>query len=169
MEITAHEQPVSFYGSSQVGYIILDPQTGAGAYKIGGGENGGEIFLSALVGFMSFIELLFGVAESDTRNPAARAFSKIIKSVLGSVVTVINILIGVMDLLKNCKGAAMLQAIAIYIFLAVAMAAFVTQLGLFVATAGASGILGFLVMHSMMNGFGLLLNIALNDLKKTCD
>ena len=28
MEITAHEQPVNFYGSSQVGYIILDPQTG---------------------------------------------------------------------------------------------------------------------------------------------
>jgi hypothetical protein len=43
MEITAHEQPVDFYGSSQVGYIILDPATGAGAYKIGGGENGGEI------------------------------------------------------------------------------------------------------------------------------
>lgn len=46
MEITAHEQPVSFYGSSQVGYIILDPQTGAGAYKIGGGENGGEVDFS---------------------------------------------------------------------------------------------------------------------------
>ena len=40
LEITTHEQPVSFYGSSQVGYIILDPATGAGAYKIGGGENG---------------------------------------------------------------------------------------------------------------------------------
>ncbi|MFT6422477.1 MAG: hypothetical protein ACJA2K_001202 [Thalassolituus sp.] len=54
MEITAHEQPVSFYGSSQVGYIILDPQTGAGAYKIGGGENGGNLieFLVALGLFM---------------------------------------------------------------------------------------------------------------------
>ncbi|MDF1761832.1 MAG: transglutaminase-like domain-containing protein [Oleibacter sp.] len=43
MEITAHEQPVNFYGSNQVGYVILDPQTGAGAYKIGGGESGGEL------------------------------------------------------------------------------------------------------------------------------
>ena len=46
MEITAHEQPVNFYGSSQVGYIILDPVTGAGAYKIGGGENGADIILA---------------------------------------------------------------------------------------------------------------------------
>ena len=46
MEITAHEQPVNFYGSSQVGYIILDPSTGAGAYKIGGGENGADIILA---------------------------------------------------------------------------------------------------------------------------
>jgi len=36
---------VSFYGSSQVGYIVLDPATGAGAYKIGGGENGGELLI----------------------------------------------------------------------------------------------------------------------------
>ncbi len=41
MEVTAHEQPVNFYGSSQVGYIVLDPETGAGGYLIGGGENGG--------------------------------------------------------------------------------------------------------------------------------
>ena len=41
LEITAHEQPVNFYDSSHVGYVILDPATGAGAYKIGGGENEG--------------------------------------------------------------------------------------------------------------------------------
>ncbi len=42
MEVTDHEQPVNFYGSSQVGYIVLDPETGAGGYLIGGGENGGR-------------------------------------------------------------------------------------------------------------------------------
>ena len=41
MEVTAHEQPVNFYGTSQVGYIVLDPETGAGGYLIGSGENGG--------------------------------------------------------------------------------------------------------------------------------
>lgn len=44
LEITAHQQPVSFFGRPSVGYIILDPVTATGAYKIGGGENGGNIY-----------------------------------------------------------------------------------------------------------------------------
>ena len=40
-EITTHTNPIDFFGSEVVGYIIIDPQTGAGAYKICGGENGG--------------------------------------------------------------------------------------------------------------------------------
>jgi hypothetical protein len=42
MEVTTHQQPVNFFGSQSVGYILLDPNTGAGAYRIGGGENGNE-------------------------------------------------------------------------------------------------------------------------------
>lgn len=38
---TIHEAPVAYQGSTFVGYTIIDPVTGAGAYKIGGGENGG--------------------------------------------------------------------------------------------------------------------------------
>lgn len=30
LEITAHEQPLNFYDSRQVGYVIRDPATGAG-------------------------------------------------------------------------------------------------------------------------------------------
>jgi hypothetical protein len=41
MEVTTHQQPVNFFGSQSVGYILLDQNTGAGAYRIGGGENGG--------------------------------------------------------------------------------------------------------------------------------
>ena len=46
---TIHEAPVAYQGSTFVGYTIIDPVTGAGAYKIGGGENGG---------FMKFIDLV---------------------------------------------------------------------------------------------------------------
>jgi hypothetical protein len=49
MEVTAHEQPVNFYGSSQVGYIVLDPETGAGGYLIGSGENGGLLIMFGLI------------------------------------------------------------------------------------------------------------------------
>ncbi|MBE0484005.1 MAG: hypothetical protein IBX52_10955 [Bacterioplanes sp.] len=42
-EVTAHEKPLNFYGKTSAGYIILDPTTGAGAYMISSGENGGEL------------------------------------------------------------------------------------------------------------------------------
>ena len=38
---TIHDGPVAYAGGTFVGYTIIDPVTGAGAYKIGGGENGG--------------------------------------------------------------------------------------------------------------------------------
>ncbi len=41
-EIFTHTDPVSVPGYSGAGYIILDPETGNGAYKIAGGRNGGS-------------------------------------------------------------------------------------------------------------------------------
>jgi hypothetical protein len=52
-EVTAHEAAVDFYGSSQVGYIVIDPETGAGGYLIGGGENGGMLIILGLAMILS--------------------------------------------------------------------------------------------------------------------
>jgi hypothetical protein len=49
MEVTAHEAAVDFFGSSQVGYIVLDPEIRAGGYLIGGGENGGVLIMIGLM------------------------------------------------------------------------------------------------------------------------
>jgi len=46
-EVVTHTDSVSVPGWSGAGYIILDPVTGDGAYKISGGENGG--FLLAFI------------------------------------------------------------------------------------------------------------------------
>ncbi|MFY0699690.1 MAG: transglutaminase domain-containing protein [Bermanella sp.] len=46
--VTTHEQRLNYNGWIGEGYIILDPETGAGAYKIAGGGNGG---LLAFLGF----------------------------------------------------------------------------------------------------------------------
>jgi len=56
-EVTAHEKPVSFFGKSSIGYTVLDPETGAGAYLIGGGENGGRLLsdLSAGIGHLAIL------------------------------------------------------------------------------------------------------------------
>lgn len=40
-EVTLHEKDVVINGWSGSGYVLIDPDTGAGAYKISGGANGG--------------------------------------------------------------------------------------------------------------------------------
>jgi hypothetical protein len=40
-EVVTHTAAVSVPGWTGAGYVILDPQTGVGAWKIGGGNNGG--------------------------------------------------------------------------------------------------------------------------------
>ena len=42
-EVVTHTDPVSISGWNGGGYIILDPETGSGAYKISNGTNGGYI------------------------------------------------------------------------------------------------------------------------------
>ncbi|MDB5813858.1 MAG: sugar-binding protein [Rhodocyclales bacterium] len=46
-EVTVHQNPISQNGWTGSGYIVLDTDTGAGAYKIAGGANGGFLFLAA--------------------------------------------------------------------------------------------------------------------------
>lgn len=60
MVVTAHEQQINFNGWIGEGYIILDPDTGASAYKIAGGGNGGFIStdFADTLGFLGFA---FGV------------------------------------------------------------------------------------------------------------
>jgi hypothetical protein len=41
-EVTLHEHPITTSGFTGSGYIIIDPLTGAGAYKISGGNNGSD-------------------------------------------------------------------------------------------------------------------------------
>jgi hypothetical protein len=41
--VTVHEQPINAFGWYGSGYIITDPNTGAGAYKISAGAGGGVL------------------------------------------------------------------------------------------------------------------------------
>ncbi|WP_290538180.1 transglutaminase-like domain-containing protein [Alcanivorax sp.] len=65
-EVTAHERPVNFFGRQSTGYTVIDSHTGAGAYLIAGGENGGNTGFSGdekfLVAGISFdvIKQVFG-------------------------------------------------------------------------------------------------------------
>jgi hypothetical protein len=47
-EVTVHEAKIDAFGFKGAGYVIVDPETGAGAYKIGGGANGGQLVVAAV-------------------------------------------------------------------------------------------------------------------------
>ena len=59
MEVTVQQSDISINGWTGSGYIILDPDSGAGAYKISGGANGGftsvKVFLLTLHTFFDAI------------------------------------------------------------------------------------------------------------------
>ena len=42
--VTVHEKTINYKGWKGSGYIIIDPQTGSGAYLIDGGANGAALF-----------------------------------------------------------------------------------------------------------------------------
>ena len=41
-EVTVHEKSINKHGWKGFGYIVIDPETGAGAYLIEGSRNGGK-------------------------------------------------------------------------------------------------------------------------------
>ncbi|MFO8004274.1 MAG: hypothetical protein R6U12_08570, partial [Thioalkalivibrio sp.] len=58
-EVIVHTDPISVPGWTGAGYVIIDPQTGAGAWKIAGSANGGFL---ALAGFFLLAALTMGPA-----------------------------------------------------------------------------------------------------------
>ena len=62
---TAHEQPVGFAGGTNTGYLLVDPETGSGAYLIAGGESGSEIFVAGVgilaIGLIGIAGAAYGV------------------------------------------------------------------------------------------------------------
>ena len=69
---------MNFHSKSAAGYIILDPTTGAGAYMIASGENGGE-----LVGFALTLGLFmyFGILAAAAVFAAATVGSFLLASI----------------------------------------------------------------------------------------
>ncbi|PKH03647.1 hypothetical protein CXF72_05105 [Psychromonas sp. MB-3u-54] len=48
--VTVHEKPITHFGWTGSGYIVTDNDTGAGAYKISGGSNGGYLLIAIAIG-----------------------------------------------------------------------------------------------------------------------
>jgi hypothetical protein len=116
LEVTVHQADITAHGWTGSGYIVLDPETGAGAYKIAGGANGAALIEEIFNALLSFFFYLADFAKA--------AFAK----------DVIDFLKNAYDLVTSCTGAAL--ALAIYALVALTvigyvLAALVTGLAVF--------------------------------------
>jgi hypothetical protein len=98
MEVTVHQSEITANGWTGSGYIILDPESGAGAYKISGGANGGELIEGIFNALLSFFFYLTDLAKASLLKDG------------------IDFLNNAYDLLTTCSGAAL--ALAIYALVA---------------------------------------------------
>jgi len=96
-EVITHTDAVTVPGWSGAGYIIIDPQTGDGAYKISGGLNGG--FLSTIEDkLFQLIGLLKDILNSFVDN-----FGGVIAKTITAAISSIEAVITFITLVKSNK------------------------------------------------------------------
>jgi hypothetical protein len=80
--VITHTDPISVPGWSGAGYVITDPETGAGAWKIGGGLNGGF-----MIGFSIGVStaILFLAALPALTNPVTAEAGVIALALVGGM------------------------------------------------------------------------------------
>jgi hypothetical protein len=145
MEVTTHQQPVNFFGSPSVGYILLDPNTGAGAYRIGGGENGGKLKAGVKA------RLLFAAGVSDSYG------GKLLKrfAILNMILGVVDFIYSVSDTLERCKAHPAIKLL-VTIFMITLFAGL--TYALMVGTAGLSGAILPILIGEMVGYFQSQMN-----------
>jgi transglutaminase-like putative cysteine protease len=141
MEVTIHERPISFAGFNGAGYTIIDPQTGAGAYLIEGGANGG-LLSSPIVHALVILGLgtSFGTAISLVLAGAALVYIIPALTALAFVVSTVVALSGPLDeVASDILLARMVPALGFLLLL---------ELG--VAAAAAPLIFSLISLHFLM-------------------
>ena len=149
MVVTAHEQSINFNGWIGEGYIILDPTTGAGAYKIAGGGNGG--FLDALsIGLQSlnFYLVFKGLLKAIGSTAAF------------SIAPITAMLSGIVAVSQGCANS---EAATYFNVMLVVIALMQALLVALLTIAGPLGVLAFVIFAVAIYVFkNLLVNMILN-------
>lgn len=110
--VTAHETPVSFVGGTNVGYLLIDPLTGAGAYKIAGGANGG--FLSSdAASILGFLGFALGVIGAGFSVPLLVVISAVI-----AIIIAISLILDYLAINHRCTGLGYLIGLSVLATLA---------------------------------------------------
>lgn len=143
MEVTAHEQPVNFYGTSQVGYIVLDPETGAGGYLIGGGENGGYLIYA----YTEWFWMTSIATEGYGRLRGAKFLIGLGKYALALLANMMTLLNNLVQSMLSCitSGAGWIKTLLVMSLSVVTM----SMLYLFsIVSVGGVGVMNFLLFSA---------------------
>jgi len=89
--VTVHQANISFGGFHGSGYIITDPETGAGAYKISDGANGAKMLLTAVGLVLFFTPLITGTAL-------------VIAPILLTILAILTVFLAFYSVLNNAIG-----------------------------------------------------------------
>lgn len=139
-EVTFHENQINAHGWTGYGYIIVDPETGAGGYIIDGKGNGGWLdaaleWVKDNPGLATVASLILGLAATPVGGFLGGLM--LIASLVLSAMMLYNDLIAFLE--GDCAGLAVLfVAISIVIF------AFAISAGGFVGLAIAMAFAGYL-------------------------
>lgn len=116
--VIVHEKPIQGFGKITSGYIILDPESGAGAYLISGGGNGGVILLfiasllmlilvavttaGPLIAFAAFNVAILGLGKSIDLMPGGKGAFFASKIIVGMILTFYaSIMVGALAISAN--------------------------------------------------------------------
>lgn len=127
-EVITHTTAVSVPGWSGAGYAIIDPETGVGAWKIGGGKRGSLLIMEI------FFELFWWIWGGVKVVAKANVY-----------VTVANFMLGITDIIKQCSGSnkwGLLVAYAIVTALTISL----------ILIASLGGVLAYGVLFTLLNG-----------------
>ncbi|MBI3147943.1 MAG: hypothetical protein HYZ17_05450 [Betaproteobacteria bacterium] len=155
-EVTIHERPIEVDGWRGTGYIVIDPQTGAGAYLIEGGARGG-FFEKVGIAVMS---LIGAFQKAEPALPAAAALLLLLAfgpvgAVLSLVVSGLALIADALSLLQNASNPCELAISAIVgglLLITFAFALAAPGVGWAFAMAGAGYMLSWLVSENWVAG-----------------
>ena len=141
--VTVHQASLSFAGFHGVGYIITDPETGAGAYKISDGANGAKMVLAFVGLVLFFTPLITGTALVIA--PILITLLAIL-TVFLAFYSVLNNAIGILDQGGPCSKLLAEQYLEFFLPIAV----LVSMIGLF----GGSRTIAALVLRLVATMYG---------------
>lgn len=150
-EVSIHQNPISYYGWQGHGYIIIDPETGSGAYKISGGANGGELF-TVWDGLQAYFSLLIGSqAKLEYVKPLLKGLVRFVAKAL----PFITIPLTVLSIFDSCHATDAALISALYVAFSVAIifmfaSPVMPMLGVFMSVLAAT-LLHTLTMHLVAN------------------